>query len=105
MPYVAPAEPPPGVVEWFRKKGLQPSFDWHEVWRDEHQVAFTVAKMTELDLLQDMHEEMSRAIEEGMSLDKFVKTQTERLQKRGWWGVQERIDPKGSVAEKGEKPR
>ena len=48
----------------------------------------------ELDILQDMHEEMSLAIEQGISLDGFVKTQTERLQKAGWWGKQTRIDPK-----------
>ena len=48
----------------------------------------------ELDILQDTHEEMSLAIEQGISLDDFVKTQTERLQKAGWWGRRLRRDPK-----------
>ena len=94
MPYVMPTEPPPRVAEWFRQKKIEPSFDSRDVWRDEHQVAFTVAKMTEVDLLQDMHEAMSRAIEEGTSLDEFVRTQSKRLQELGWWGRQDRIDPR-----------
>ena len=38
-------------------------------------------KMTELDLLEDMHVTMGHTIKEGMSLDEFVETQTELLKK------------------------
>ena len=93
MPYVTP-EMPDSIAKWFREKDLVPSFDWPEVWAAEHQVAFTVAKMTELDILADMHDAVSRAIEEGISLDDFVRDQTKRLQKAGWWGRQLRRDPK-----------
>ena len=85
MPYVAP-EMPDSIAQWFRDKVIVPSFDWAEVWAAEHQVAFTVAKMMELDLLADMHTAMADAIEQGISLDDFVHDMTPRLQKAGWWG-------------------
>ena len=98
MPYRYTAEPPENVAEWFRAKGLAPGFDWHDVWRDQHQVAFTIAKMTQLDLLQDMHQAMSQAIEEGVSQGRFVREQRKRLREAGWWGKQTRIDPKTGEA-------
>ena len=86
MPYAAPAEPPEHVAEWFRAKGLVPSFDWYEVWADEHQVAFTVAKMMERDLLSFVRDAVGDAIEHGLSLEAFKKRLTPRLQQAGWWG-------------------
>lgn len=94
MPYVAPAEIPDGVGEWFRSKQIEPTFNWFDVWRTEHETAFVIAKMAELDLLSDMRDAVADAIEQGVSLDDFVRDQTKRLQQMGWWGRRLRRDPK-----------
>lgn len=91
-PYT-PGPPPRDALDWFRAKGLKPSFDWADVWREEHAVAFTVAKMLHLDLLADVRAEVDRALAEGLTFHDFQKRLAPVLQEKGWWGVKELTDP------------
>lgn len=91
-PYT-PGPPPRDALDWFRAKGLKPSFDWADVWREEHAVAFTVAKMLHLDLLADVRAAVDRALAEGMTFRDFQKRLTPLLQEKGWWGIKEMTDP------------
>ncbi|MGN0014015.1 MAG: phage minor head protein [Candidatus Gastranaerophilaceae bacterium] len=88
--YMEPKE----IVKYFESKGLKPSFDWHEVYEDAHAKAFTVAKMTQTDLLKDTHDMLTTAIKEGWSEGKFQKNATELFQRKGWVGKQEVVNPK-----------
>lgn len=45
---------PKEALAWFKAKKLKPGFDYRDVWLEEHSAAFTVAKMTQLDLLSDV---------------------------------------------------
>ncbi|MHB1371451.1 MAG: phage head morphogenesis protein, partial [Pseudomonadaceae bacterium] len=54
--------------------------------------AFTVAKATRLDILQDIREAVEKAITEGKTLAWFAKELTPVLQAKGWWGRQEHVD-------------
>ncbi len=85
--------PAPEVIRYFKEKQLTPSFDWRDVWAEEHAIAFTVAKSAGFDVLEDIHEELSRAIEEGLPFAEFRKRLEPRLRAKGWWGRQEVIDP------------
>lgn len=87
-------DPPPEVRDYFAAKDLQPAFDWRDVWGDEHAHAFTVAKATELDVLTGIRDDLQKAIDKGVPFEAFKKDLKPRLQKQGWWGVQERTDPK-----------
>ncbi len=43
--------PPPEASRFLRNKGLRPAFSFEDVEPEEHAVAFSVAKVMELDLL------------------------------------------------------
>lgn len=63
------------------------------MWREEHATAFTVAKLMQVDLLADLQAAVDKAIAEGQSFAQFRKSIEPTLRERGWWGVQEVVDP------------
>lgn len=85
--------PPAEAVEYFRQKGFAIGFDYRDVWQQQHQAAFTVAKAMQLDLLQDIRAEVERALAEGTTLQDFARRLTPTLQDKGWWGRRPMRDP------------
>ena len=86
--------PPQEAIEYFRQKGYQIGFSYLDVWLQEHQVAFTVAKAMELDLLADIRAQVDAALANGTTLQTFIDELRPNLVKRGWWGTREVVDPK-----------
>ncbi|MFV0448028.1 MAG: phage minor head protein [Vibrio sp.] len=84
---------PTDVLNWFKKKGIEPSFDYKDVWKQEHTNAFTVAKMLNADLLVDVKALVEDAIEQGQTFAQFRDILKPLLVKSGWWGIQEMDDP------------
>lgn len=84
---------PEEAIGFFRQKGYRIGFDYRDVWQQEHQAAFTVAKAMQLDLLTEIRAFVDAAIADGTTLATFQKELTPRLQARGWWGKQEMVDP------------
>ncbi|WP_417880442.1 phage minor head protein [Vibrio sp.] len=84
---------PTDVLNWFKKKGIEPSFDYKDVWKQEHTNAFTVAKMLNADLLVDVKTLVEDAIEQGQTFAQFRDILKPLLVKSGWWGIQEMDDP------------
>jgi SPP1 gp7 family putative phage head morphogenesis protein len=89
LPRLDPAE----AIAWFRAKGFQIAFDWRDVWQEEHAKAFTVAKATSRDLLEDIRAAVDQALAEGQTLQQFAKGLRPKLQARGWWGKALMDDP------------
>lgn len=84
---------PKAAVDFFRRKGLQQSFSWQDMWQEEHDAAFTVAKMMDLDLLRDVRDAVDNAIANGETFADFRKQLEPMLVERGWWGRAEMADP------------
>ena len=84
---------PQEALAWLKAKKLTPGFDYRDVWREEHSIGFTVAKMTNLDLLSDVKSLVEEALAEGQSFAQFREVLKPLLVKRGWWGQQEMNDP------------
>lgn len=84
---------PKEALAWFKAKTLKPGFDYRDVWREEHGAAFTVAKMTQLDLLSDVKALVTQALADGQTFRDFQKALEPMLVKRGWWGAREMDDP------------
>lgn len=61
-------------------------FDYDEIKFEAHQRAFTVAKVTQIDLLSDIQTSLENAFVEGQSYQSWVKELKPTLQKHGWLG-------------------
>lgn len=80
------------AIKYFRSKGLRLSFDWRDMIAEEHDAAFTVAKMMDSDLLRFVQERVTEALDQGTTLHEFAKQLIPELQKSGWWGKKDVID-------------
>lgn len=87
------ALPPKEAVEYFRQKGFAIGFDHQDVWQAQHQCGFTVAKVMQMDILEDIRKAVDAALADGTTLEHFAKTLTPTLEAKGWWGRKEMIDP------------
>jgi SPP1 gp7 family putative phage head morphogenesis protein len=85
--------PPREALEFFRQKGYATSFAWQDVWQQEHDAAFTVAKMMNVDLLRDTKAAVDKAIADGQTFEQFRDELEPRLVQAGWWGKAEMVDP------------
>jgi len=85
--------PPEEALEWFRAKGLAVSYDWRDMLHEQHTLAFTVAKMADVDLLADVRSAVDRALAAGQTLPEFRAGLAPLLKNKGWWGKQEAMDP------------
>lgn len=77
---------PQDAIRYFEDKGYKISWDWHDTWQEAHAKAFTVAKMTQLDLLQDTKAVVQKALDEGWTEEMFIKQAEPMLKSKGWWG-------------------
>lgn len=85
--------PPPEASRFLKNKVLKPAFSWKDVEPEEHAVAFSVAKAMQVDVLQDIRDEVQRALDEGRTFAQFKRDLRPTLQKKGWWGVKDMVDP------------
>lgn len=85
--------PPKEALAFFRAKGYVTSFAWQDTWQEEHDRAFTVAKMANVDLLRDVRDAVDKAIAEGQTFQQFREAIEGRLVQAGWWGKGEMTDP------------
>jgi SPP1 gp7 family putative phage head morphogenesis protein len=90
---------PEDAIKYFEQKGYKVSFDWHEMKREAHTRAFTVAGVTQLDILVDIRKAVEKAQKTGQSLASFKKELQPTLEKKGWWGKKTVERPDGSQKE------
>jgi len=84
---------PKAALDYIKNKKLKFGFSYKDVWHEEHAVAFTVAKAMQYDVLSDLHNAVIQAVEKGQSFETFKKNIKSTLQKKGWWGRKDEIDP------------
>ncbi|ROO28238.1 phage minor head protein [Salinisphaera orenii] len=95
-----PGPVPQDALDYWRGKDVRPGFSHEDVWGDEHAHAFTVAKMTKLDLLEDTRASLEDALAEGKTFRQWSNEIRPRMQAKGWWGVKEQIDPATGLPER-----
>lgn len=84
---------PETAIGFFKAKGLTPTFDYRDMIQAEHDAAFTVAKMMDVDLLRTTQALVAQGISDGWSKERFVKELGPKLQAAGWWGTAPLDDP------------
>lgn len=77
---------PTAVVQYLQGKKPELHFDYDEIMHDAHRKAFTVAKITDLDLLKDMQISLSEAYKKGVVFDEWKKQIKPKLAAKGWLG-------------------
>ena len=80
--------PPDKAIKFFEAKGLKISWNWMDVWNQEHAKAFTVAKAMSYDILNDIKQATSLAIKDGLTKTQFRDSLEKTLKSKGWWGRQ-----------------
>ncbi len=83
----------PEVTRFFDSKGLKESFHWQDLPFDEHAHAFTVAKSTGYNVLEDIRDAVSKAIHDRQDFEDFRRELEPILRAKGWWGEKQEIDP------------
>ena len=85
---------PKEAVDYVHAKGWKVGFSHLDVWKEEHAHAFTVAKAMEVDVLESIRGAVDKAIAEGRTFREFQNELQPELEKLGWWGKREMVDPK-----------
>ncbi len=75
---------PEDAVNYLKNKGYKITRNWYEMLEDAHAKAFTVSKMTDLDLLKDTHKTVTQAIKEGWSSARAERELKKMFKARGW---------------------
>ena len=85
--------PPEAAVAHFRAKGYHVGFDWRDTSAARHLSSFTVAKVAQIDLLEDIRKAVDEALAEGRTFEWFRKQLEPILRAKGWWGRKLMTDP------------
>ena len=90
------------AITFFRDKGMQLSPNsYRDVWGAAHVQAFTVARVTEMDMLEDIRKAVDVAVKDGIPLNNFKKDLVPLLERRGWFAPKDReaeiIMPDGTI--------
>ena len=105
-PIVAPAAPgefarafrlrPEEAVRYMQgRDAVRITYDWHELWHDEHARAFTVSRLARADLLQALRDGLQKSVAGDLSRRDWMRDAKKLLSEAGWWGEKDVIGPDG----------
>ena len=88
---------PAKAIEYLDSKGLHVGWNWQDTLDEAHARSFTIAKMTQLDLLSDTRKAIMQAMADGTGFKGFEQTIAPVMQAKGWWGQKTVINPSGDA--------
>lgn len=86
---------PEKAVAYLKSKGYAITWNWQEMLDQAHDQAFTVAKAMRLDVLSDIRAALETALQDGQTLQQFIKDLQPTLESQGWWCKQVIVDSQG----------
>ncbi|MGR6980818.1 phage head morphogenesis protein [Testudinibacter sp. P27/CKL/0425] len=96
MGYILRLEPKL-VVDYMKAKGYNITWNWQEQLEEAHARAFTVAKATRLDVLNEINVAVQDAMQNGVPERDFINNLRPKLEQMGWWGKQVVVDSSGNA--------
>jgi SPP1 gp7 family putative phage head morphogenesis protein len=84
--------PPEKAIEYFQSKGYAITWSWQDLWQEAQAKAFTVAKVMNTDILNDIRGALDDELNNGTTFRDFEKKLTPILQAKGWWGKTEHVN-------------
>jgi SPP1 gp7 family putative phage head morphogenesis protein len=76
-----------------RRDKLTKTYDWRDLWQDEHANQFTVSRLARVDLLESIRDRITRSVDGDLSRRDFMREGQALLADAGWWGEKTVIDP------------
>lgn len=70
------------------------TYHWYDLWRDEHQRAFTVSRLARGDLLEALQASLAKSVGGDLSRRDWIRSTEQLLKNAGWWGTTEVTDPR-----------
>ena len=70
---------PQDVLDYLRQKGYKLSWDYHDVWREQHVHSFTCAKLLAMDILVRLRQGLDEALEQGLAFADYKQQMSELL--------------------------
>ena len=85
---------PEGAVAYLQARGrITPTFNWQDLWQDEHARQFTVSRLANADLLAALQAQITASVQGDLSRRDFIRDSRVLLQQAGWWGRNAVTDP------------
>ena len=85
---------PQEAVDYLQGRGqLAQTFNWQDVWQEEHATQFTVSRLANLDILEVMRDGITQSVNGDLSRRDWMKNTQALLEQAGWWGKKEVLDP------------
>lgn len=78
--------PPTQNIKYLKAKRKEIHFDYDEIMHEAHHTVFTVAKITKLDLLNDIQNSLTSAMKSGVPYESWRNNIKNTLIKKGWYG-------------------
>lgn len=72
---------------------LTVTHNWQDLWHEEHARQFTVSRLARMDLLQAVHDSITRSVQGDLSRTDWMRNTEQLLAQAGWWGEKQVIDP------------
>lgn len=84
---------PQEAVDYLTGRGqLTPTFNWQDLWQQEHAQQFTISRLTNLDLMQALQDGITQNVKGDLSRRDWMKNAEQLLRDAGWWGKNEVVD-------------
>lgn len=97
---------PEGAARYLADRSrIRITYDWHELWQQEHARQFTVSRLTNADVLASIHERIVASVNGDLSRTGWFKDVTQILRDAGWWGEKQVRTPDGRVVTTRFNPR
>jgi hypothetical protein len=86
---------PDEQIKYLESKGYRLTYHYKELMREAHHTAFTVAKVTSLDLLYDIRKSLTEAQSKGLGFTDWLNSGIkDDLKRHGWYGKTDVTDPR-----------
>lgn len=90
-------KPPQKAVEFLRKKYPKLTWNYDDLDSEAHARAFTIAKVTQMDILLAVMQAIDVSVTAGTGYERFQKSLEPYLKLAGWWGEKFGLDENGNA--------
>lgn len=88
---------PVDAIRFFTKLGISINWDWRGDLTEAREIAFTLAGVTDVQILSAVRDEVLRALTTGITQTQFRRFLTGRLAALGWLGDKVQVQPDGTT--------